>query len=108
MEHVDLQAGLRSLHASLGRMRDLLAWGQLKQQEARPGEPPSFQIYDPTADDMRNEYLFFLFTASRMHGILHEHRASIPAPVRATLQRKLTKVGQEVHQLNLHRRCPGY
>ena len=108
MEDIDLQAGLRSLNASLRRMKDLLAWGQLKQSEARPGQPPSFQIYDPTATDLRDEYSHFLSTSIQIHGILHEHRASILAPVREILQRKLAKLEQEARQLNLHRRCPGY
>jgi hypothetical protein len=108
MEKTDLQAGLRSLNASLGRMRDLLAWGQLKQQEARPGEPPSFQIYDPTVTDLRNEYSHFLSTSVQIHGILREHSASIPVPLRATFQRRLAKLEQEAHQLSLHRRRLGH
>jgi len=108
MEDIDLQAGLRSLNASLGRMRDLMAWGQLKQSEARPGQPPSFQIYDPTATDLRDKYSHFLSTAFQIHGLLHEHGASIPAPVRETLQRKLAKLEQEARQLNRHRRCLGH
>jgi hypothetical protein len=108
MEDIDLQAGLRSLNESLGRMKDLLAWGQLKQSEARPDQPPSFQIYDPTATDLRDEYSHFLSTSIQIHGILHEHGASILAPVREILRRKLAKLEQEARQLNLHRRCLGY
>ena len=107
MEHIDLQAGLRGLNDSLRRMKDLLAWGQLKQQEARPGEPPSFQMYDPTATDLRNAYSHFLSTSVQIHGVLRECSASIPAPLRETLQRKLAKLEQEAHQLNLQQRCPG-
>jgi hypothetical protein len=102
---VRLQAGLRGLNESLTRMRDLLAWRQLKQQEARPGEPPSFQVYDPTATDLKNEYSQFLSTSVQIRRILGEHSAPIPAPLRATIQRRLAKLEQEAHQLNLHRRC---
>ena len=108
MEDIDMQAGMRSLNASLGRMRDLMAWGQLKQSEARPDQPPSFQIYDPTATDLRNEYSHFLSTSIQIHGALPEHSAAVPAPVRETLQRKLAELEQEAHQLNLHQRCLGY
>ncbi|NMC73024.1 MAG: hypothetical protein GYA56_01450 [Geobacteraceae bacterium] len=89
-------------------MKDLLAWGELKQSEARPGQSPSFQIYDSTATDLRDKYSHFLSTAFQIHGILHEHGASIPAPVREILQRKLAKLEQEARQLNLHRRCLEY
>jgi hypothetical protein len=108
MEDIDLHAGLRSLDESLRRMKDLLAWGQLKQSEARPDQPPSFRIYDPTPTDLRDKYSHFLSTAFQIHGILHEHGASIPAPLRETLQRKLAKLEQEARQMNLHRRCLGH
>lgn len=105
---MDLQAGLQSLSQSLRRMKDLLAWASLKQSEARPGQPPSFQIYDPTVTDLRNEYSHFLSTSIQIRAILNEHDASIPAPMRETLQRRLAKLEQEAHQLNLRQRCPGY
>jgi hypothetical protein len=105
---MDLQAGVRSLNESLRRMKALLAWGQLKQQETRPGEPPSFQVYDPTATDLRNEYSHFLSTSVQIHGALCERSASIPVPLRETLQKKLAELEQEAHQLNLRRRCLRY
>ena len=108
MESVDMHAGLRSLNDSLRRMKDLLAWASLKQSEARPGQPPSFQIYDPTVTDLRNEYSHFLSTSIQIHGALPEHSGAVPAPVRETLQRKLAGLEQEAHQLNLHQRCLGY
>jgi hypothetical protein len=108
MQHTDLQAGLKSLQESLRRMRALLAWGQLKQSEARPDEPPSFQIYDPTATDLRNAYAHFLSTSIQIHDALREHSASIPAPVRETLQKKLTMLEREARQLNVNGRCLVY
>jgi hypothetical protein len=108
MEQMDLQAGLQSLSQSLRRMKDLLAWASLKQSEAHPGQPPSFQIYDPTVTDLRNEYSHFLSTSIQIHSALHEHGATVPAPVREYLQRRLAKLEQEARQLNLHQRCLGY
>jgi len=108
MEHTDLQVGLRDLSESLRRMRALLAWSQLKQQEARPGEPPSFQIYDPTATDLGNEYSLFLSTSIQIRNALREHRASISEPAREMLRKKLAMLEQEAHQLNVCRRWPGY
>jgi hypothetical protein len=40
MGDVDLEAGLRSLQESLRQIKTLLAWQQLKQAEAKPGQPP--------------------------------------------------------------------
>ena len=89
-------------------MKDLLAWGQLKQQEARPGEPPSFQIYDPTEVDLRNEYSLFLSTSVQIHAILNERHASVPAPAREAVRKALAKLEQQVYQLNLHQRDWGF
>ena len=108
MEHTDLQVGLRDLSESLRRMRALLAWSQLKQHEARPGQPPSYQIFDPTTTDLRNEYSHFLSTSSQIRGALREPNASIPAPEREALHRRLAELEREAHQLNLHYRCLRY
>ena len=108
MEDIDLHAGLRSLNESLRRMKGLLAWGQLKQSEARRGQPPSFQIHDPTETDLRNEYSHFLSTSIQIRNALREHRASISEPAREMLRKKLAMLAQEAHQLNLHQRCLGY
>ena len=108
MEQMDLQAGVRSLNESLRRIKALLAWRQLKLHEAKPCQPPSFQIYDPTETDLRNEYSHFLSTSIQIRNALREHRASISEPAREMLRKKLAMLVQEAHQLNLHRRCPGY
>ena len=104
MNDGDMHAGLRSLNESLRRMKDLLAWGQLKQSEARPGQPPSFRIYDPTATDLRNEYSHFLSTSIQIHAILNGRDASIPESAHKAFRRTLANLEQQVYQLNLHQR----
>ena len=106
MEHTDLQAGLRDLNESLGRMRTLRAWAQLKEDEARPHQPPSFQIYDPTATDLKNEYSHFLSTFNQVRRLLREHATPLSAPVRETLLRRLTALERQVRQFNLPERWP--
>jgi hypothetical protein len=102
MTEPDVNAGLRNLRQSLAQMKALLAWEQLKQSEARPSEPPVFQVYDPTETDLRNEYSFFLSTSIQIHTILNERYACIPAPAREAVRRTLAKLEQQVYQLNLH------
>ena len=104
MTEPDGNAGLRHLRQSLTQMKALLAWEQLKQSEARPGEPPAFQVYDPTEADLRNEYSFFLSTSIQIHTILNERDVSIPVPARETIRRTLAKLEQQVYQLNLRQR----
>lgn len=95
---------MRSLGQSLERLRDLLAWDQLKQSEARPNQPPAFQLYDPTATDLRNEYSSFLSTAVQMHTLLNRRSRSMTPSMRTRMKKRLAKLEQQVHQLNLDRR----
>ena len=104
MTEPDVKAGLRNLRQSLTQMKALLAWEQLKQSEARPGEPPAFQVYDPTETDLRNEYSSFLSTSIQIHTILNERDARIPEPARAAIREALATLEQHVYQLNLHQR----
>jgi len=104
MEKVDLQTGLRSLRASLQQIESLMAWEQLKQSEARPHQPPAFQISDPTETDLRNEYSFFLSTSMQMHNMLNDSAAVISRAKLRYLKIQLAKVERQVHNLNLHRR----
>jgi len=69
MADADLEAGLKSLRKSLRQIKALLAFEQLKKSEAKPSQPPTFTLNDPTETDLRNEYSFFLFTSIQMHSI---------------------------------------
>lgn len=104
MEDVDLEAGLRSLRNSLQQMKALLAWEQLKESEARPGQPPAFQISDPTEADLRNEYSFFLSTSVQMHSILDDVSVTMHEADRQSIKRQLSKIEQQVYGLNLQQR----
>ena len=104
MAEVDLEAGLRSLRHSLQQIRSLLAWEQLKQSEVRPSRQFSFQIYDPTETDLRNEYSFFISISVQMHSILNDSSLNIKEAERHSIKMQLMKIEQQVHGLNLHQR----
>ena len=104
MSEQQIEAGLQSLENSLKQIRSLLAWEQLKQAEARPNQPPAFQINDPIETDLRNEYTHFLSTSIKIHTILREHGASLSDKTRESIARQMVKIEQEVHGLNLHQR----
>lgn len=101
MEHINLQAGLRDLEDSLQRMQALLAWRKLKRQEARPGEPPSFRMYDPTAADLQNEYSLFSWGRTRVRSVLNRSNRSVPPSARAAIERTLAEVERQARQLGL-------
>lgn len=104
MEKADLQAGLQSLRESLRQMKSLLAWEQLKESEKKPGQPPAFEVYDPTETDIRNEFSFFLASLATIHDSLDNSRKAISEKSRQNFKCRLLKLEQEVSALNLHRR----
>ena len=104
MAEVDLQAGLRSLRASLRQIESLMAWEQLKQAEAKPGQPPAFQEYDPTETDLKNEYSSFLSTSVQIHSILNDSSSAIEEAELQSIKRQLKRIDQRAHALNLHGR----
>jgi len=104
MEKADLQAELESPRESLRQMKALLAWEQLKQSEAKPGQPAAFHIHDPTETELRNEYSYFLSTAVKIHHALNHGPVSLSDKARHTIKRQLTKIELEVYGLHLHQR----
>ena len=103
MAEFDLEAGLRSVQQSLKQIRSLLAWEQLRQSETRPTQQFSFQMYDPTETDLRNEYSFFLSISFQMHKILNDNTINLEAE-RDSIKGQLIKIEQQVQDLNLHQR----
>ncbi|MFC1633955.1 hypothetical protein ACFL5Z_03870 [Planctomycetota bacterium] len=104
MTEVDLQAGLRSLRASLRQMESLLAWEQLKRAEAKPGQPPAFQEYDPTETDLKNEYSSFLSTSVQIHSILNDSSSAVAIAELQSIKRQLNRIDKRANALNLHQR----
>jgi hypothetical protein len=104
MTKVDLEAGLNSLRKSLRQMKALLAWEQLKQAEAKPHQPPAFQINDPIEADLKSEYSFFLSTSVRIHSILNDDSFTMQETEHQNIKKQLAKIEQQVYSLNLHQR----
>jgi len=108
MEEADLEAGLRSLRKSLRQIKSLLAWEQLKQSEARPGQPPSFAIHDFIETDLKNEYSFFVSISMQIHTILNSDSPAIKKTKHPSIERQLSKIEHEAYGLNLNKRFYRY
>ena len=108
MSHTDLKAGLRSLRKSLRQIKALLAWEQLKQSEARPGQPPSFTLNDFIETDLRNEYSFFVSISMQIHNILNTNSSSGQKSEHQSIQRQLSKIEREAYGLNLNKQFYRY
>jgi hypothetical protein len=105
MKNTDLDAGLRSLKNILKEIKALLAWEQLKQQEARPGQPPGFILDDPADQNIKNQYSSFLTTSLKMHGILNDATNNrISQAKRQYYKQQLLKIENQVRTLNLRER----
>jgi hypothetical protein len=101
MEHVDFAADLQGLNESLRRMQALLAWHHLKEQEVKPGQPPSFQIHDPTATELQNEYSLFLCMRTRVRAAVNQSSRMVPESVRTKIRKELAKLELQAHRLGL-------
>jgi len=101
MEHVDFTADLQGLRESLRRLQALRAWHQLKEQEAKPGLPPSFQMYDPTAIELWNEYSRFLSLCRRVRAAINQPRRAVPHSLRTKVSKELQTLELQAHQLVL-------
>jgi len=104
----DIEAGMRSLRESLRQIKTLLAWEQLKQAEARPGQNPAYLMSDPTEQDLRYEYSFFLSTAVQMNSMLQDSTFKLSENKRKQIKRRLMKAEQELYSLGLHHRFIRY
>ena len=104
MVEADLKAGLRSLRESLRQIKALLAWEQLKQSEAQPGQPPGFQITDFTETDLENEYSFFLSTSLQIRSLLSDRSIPLLPAARQSIEKQLVKIEQQAYGLNLRQR----
>jgi len=104
MSELEIQAGLESLENSLKQMKALIAWEDLKQAEARPGQLPAFQVTDPTGADLRNEFSSFLGTLAETHTVLSENAATIPLERHHEVKRQLLRFEQQAQALGLYRR----
>jgi len=101
MTQANWNAEIANVRDSVERMKDHLAWLQLKQAEARPGLPPAFQVYDPTLTDLSNEYSRFLALSAKLHEDLAHHVGRTVPARRARLRKELQRLEQAVHHLNL-------
>jgi hypothetical protein len=101
MEHVDFTTDLQDLRQSLRRMQALRAWRRLKEHEARPGQPPSFQAYDPTEADLENEYSFFLFIRTRVCAALRQRDSALSKTLRVKVRREWAVLDRKARRLGL-------
>ena len=85
-------------------MKSFLAWEQLKQSEQKPGQPPAFEVHDPTETDLKNEFSFFLTSLTAMHESLDANPKTVSENKKRVLKHELLKLEQAVSALNLHRR----
>lgn len=101
MEHVDFTADLQGLRESLRHLHALRAWCQLKEQEARPGLPPSFQMYDPTPTELQQEYSRFLSLCHRVRTVMNLPRHGVAHSVRTKVSKELQTLELQAHRLGL-------
>jgi len=107
MVEADWEGSLQGLRQSLGRVKALAAWEQLKSSEATPRTIATFQMHDPTDEDLRNEYAFLLNAIMNTHTIINDHASSISQTVHADIRRQLADIQRQLYGHQLHHRFGG-
>ena len=91
-----IEAGLRELRASIKRMKELLEWKKLKEQEERGRRtPPSFRFQDRLEADMRIEEGVFWKTVFEIQDVLGERDDSTAKKARE----RMVKLEEEMREL---------
>jgi len=65
-----IEAGLRELRASIRRMKELLEWKKLKEEEKHNDMPPSFRFQDRLEADIKIEEGFFWKSVFEIQDVL--------------------------------------
>jgi len=91
-----IEAGLRELRASIKRMKELLEWQKLKEQEEKGRRtPPSFRFQDRLDQDIKIEEGVFWKTVSDILLVLGQRNDTTAKKQR----RRLVKLEKEMREL---------
>ena len=102
MTEMQINSALQQLEKDLADLKSLLAWEELKQTEARPGEPPGFTIGDTVGEDIKNSYSSFLAHHLELkHTFCNLNNNTISLHKKQTFQRKLAELEKQFRQINL-------
>lgn len=100
---LDTEAALGSLRRSLEHIKALLAWEQLKQGEAGPRRLSTFQMHDPTCEQLRNEYSFFVAMFMGMRSVLGNRFLHFREATREHLRQQLADIERQINTINPYR-----
>jgi hypothetical protein len=100
MEH-NLDEKLQRLRQSLGRIKALLAWQQLKGWEANSSRIDTFEMDDRTVQELKDEYAFFLAALATTHAVIEDRSSFISPPVRQDIEMQLADLDCQLDDLHL-------
>jgi hypothetical protein len=105
MEIPSIPEQLARLQETLAKIKTLLAWEQLKQSEARPGDPPGGLVPDSLAEDLKNHYSSFLYASIQTHCLISNTESDfLPPELRRQHVNHLRCLEAEFRGLNLSER----
>ena len=106
MTDTEIVSALKQLEKTLGELKTHIAWQKLKQAEARPGEPPGFNIGDTVEDDMRHCCSAFLAQQLELrHKLWNADGKDISQRKKADYQRQLANLQSQFRQLDIPQTC---
>jgi hypothetical protein len=99
MTDISIDAGIARLRQCLAKIKSLLAWRQLKSQEARPDCMYSFAIDDHVDEDLRSQCSLFIAIATELKEMAGNTHVPKQDDKRALLRHKILKLEQEFGSL---------
>jgi len=105
MAEANLETALICLENTLEEIKSLLAWEQLKWEEARPGGPPGFALHENIDGDLRNLYSIFLTTSLDIRSRLNDVGVrNLSQTQQHRYKRQLLQIERQMRSLNLPER----
>lgn len=105
---INIEAGLRQLLGLRNRIRELLEWDALAQQEHRRGIPPAFDLHTSVRQEIRDDlcgfYAMFVNLTRQLHMVLARSDLVCTHHERELWEKRLDQIENDVQQLHLSER----
>ena len=95
----DIPAMLQELARLLEKLKELLEWAKLAEQEARPEVPPSFQLNSHVEEETRPVYAAFVSKALSTRIALNDPNLTVTPAQKQEWQNMLDRLQGQVHSM---------
>jgi len=107
-EATGIKEGFKQMRILLNRIRELIEWQKLIDQEHVPGTPPGFDphtsLHRQLCCDAHQMHDLFLYEVTLMHEVLDRHELACTTDERRQWNRRLQALENELRSLQVTQR----